>query len=221
VPEPGGVPAPLIASAISSTHMGQAELSTAEKAVAKDDSSSEGAEASTAQAPLAGKPASLPLGDRLEISAGTDGLFAFSSTSTQVSMFAEARYRLSSPLQLGVSLTYRYQEMAGVTSTAFQGLVGPVFNFGLFGIGSARAGVDDGGIENSFFFSPKAGLSTGQTRFNEVVVGSSTEPTFSLNAGKRFAINHWVAYVPSVGVVKELHFSPNFTVQPLSLSVFF
>jgi hypothetical protein len=173
---------------------------------------------SPAQAEQGALPA-LPLGDALEVSVGSNGLFSFSDVSTQISLFAEGRYRLTSLLQVGLSLTYRYQSTESVSSSAFQGLAGPVFNFALGSVGRGSNGKD--GIENSFFVSPKVGLTSGQTKFGTVVVGSSSEPTFALTLGKRFALSESVAYAPSIGVIKELHFSPNFTIQPLALSVFF
>lgn len=201
----GPASARAIASGVAAQQMGASEVELASDKKAK--------EAGQGSKPI------LPLGDALEVNVGSSGLFSFSEVSTQVSLFAEGRYRLTSLLQLGVSLAYRYQATENVSSSAFQGLVGPVFNFALGKFG--RAGDGGEGIENSFFISPKVGLTSGQTKFGEIVVGSSSEPTFAITAGKRFALSSSVAYAPSVGVVKEMHFGPNFTIQPLSLSVFF
>lgn len=185
-----------VASAIAAQQMGEAEVKVASQAKSE-----------------------LPLGDKLEVNVGSNGLFSFSDVATQVSLFAEGRYRIYSLLQLGMSLTYRYQSADGVSSTAFQGLVGPVLNFKLGTVGRADNGGD--GIENAFFASPKLGLTSARVKFGEVSSRSSSELTFSLTLGKRFALSRSIAFAPSIGVVKELNFSPNFTIQPLSLSVFF
>jgi hypothetical protein len=155
---------------------------------------------------------SLPLGDSLEITAGTNGLFSLSDVSTQISLFAEARYRFTSFIQLGASLAYRYQSTNGVSDSAFQGLVGPTINLGLG---------EEGGLQSAFFISVLAGMTTGQSSFGSVVVSSSTELTGALSFGKRFALSKSVAFAPSVGVVKELNFDPNFTIQPVAFSIFF
>ena len=155
-------------------------------------------------------PQLLPLGSRLEVTAGTNGLFSFSDVSKQISVFVESRYRLTQVLQLGASFAYRYQSVSGVSDTALQGLFGVTINFPL-----------DSGIQNAFFVSPLVGVTTGQTTFGNVMVSSNTQFTTALHLGKRFALGENVAYAPSIGVVKELSFSPSFTIQPISISVFF
>jgi hypothetical protein len=160
----------------------------------------------------AGAQKTLPLGNSFEITAGTNGLFSLSDVSTQVSLFAEARYRFTSLVQLGGSFAYRYQSSNSVSDSAFQGLVGPTLNLGLG---------EEGSIQNAYFISALAGITTGQSSFGNVVVNSNTEPTVALSIGKRFEITKQIAYAPSVGVVKELYFDPNFTIQPISFSIFF
>jgi hypothetical protein len=152
------------------------------------------------------------LPSRLELTAGTDGLVTLSDASNQISLFAEGRYRLNRYLQIGGSLAYRYQGGDETSASAFQALVGPTFNFGW---GESRS------LGNAFFVSTQAGVTTGQTKFGDVVVGSNTQATFAMHAGKRFQLGQSVSYAPSVGVVKQWSFGPSFVVQPIALSVFF
>jgi hypothetical protein len=234
----GAASARSVASGVAAQQMADAELASTKAASAqvegkKAESNADvaggraGAGSGAAEAaerpaqPSSGEGAlsALPLGDRLEVSAGTNGLFVFSGVSSQISLFAEGRYRFNSFLQMGVSLSYRYQSDGTISDSAFQGLVGPVFNFAIGQFGRSSSG--DGGIENAFFVSPKVGATAGRTKFGEVVQRSGTEATVALSIGKRFALSPSVAYAPSVGVVKVFNYLPNFTFQPLSLSVFF
>lgn len=194
-----------IASSIAGFETASNEVSTVRKQLEKEQGE--------AAAP---SKDSLSLGSRLEVTAGTAGLFAFSGSTRQLSLFAEARYRFSQSWQFGGSLAYRYQLSNEVSDSAFQALFGPTFNFG--GGSDAYGGH---AIHDSFFLSPKAGVTLGKTAFGEVTVRSSTAATFGLTAGKRFALSESVAYAPSVGVIKEMGSSPTFTIQPISLSVFF
>jgi hypothetical protein len=151
-----------------------------------------------------------PLGSRLEITAGTDGMLVMSETSRKVSFFTEGRYRLTRLFQLGGSLAYRYQGANDTSGTAFQALMGPTINpLATTTLGSA------------FFISPMFGITTGQTRFGRVVVSSNTQLTGSLHAGKRFELGANVSYAPTLGVVKEWDFNPHLVVQPIAVSVFF
>jgi hypothetical protein len=143
-----------------------------------------------------------------ELTAGTNGLVTFSSSSTQVSAFAEGRYRLSSYFQLGGSAAARYQSGNGTEASAFQGLFGPTLNLGA-------------DLRGAYFLSALVGVTTGQTMFGSVVINSSFELTAGVSLGKRFPLGERFAYAPSLGVTKELSFDPVFTIQPLSFSAFF
>jgi hypothetical protein len=152
-----------------------------------------------------------PLKNRLELTAGTDGMLVLSDASKQISLFAEARYRLTRVLQLGGTLAYRHQVGGETSDSAFQALIGPTFNFG------ARSE----SLGNAFFISPQVGLTTGQTSFNDVTVNSNSQATLALHIGKRFELGKNISYAPSIGMVKEWSFSPSFVIQPIALSVFF
>lgn len=207
-----------VASGVAAQELGSSQVGAkGEPGKASQDSSGgEGAASSGNVGAGAGSGTggakTLPLGNSLEITAGTNGLFSLSDVSTQISLFAEARYRFSSFIQLGGSFAYRYQSTGGVSDSAFQGLVGPTINLGLG---------EEGELQSAYFISLLAGITTGQSSFGSVVVNSSTQPTCALSVGKRFAISKQIAFAPSIGVVKELGFDPNFTIQPVAFSIFF
>jgi hypothetical protein len=118
---------------------------------------------------------------------------------------------LSVPWQIGFSAAYRYQSANSATDSAFQLLAGPTFNLP----------IEEQRLQSAFFASALVGFTTGQTSFGSVLVNSTTAFTGALTVGKRFALSDAVAYAPSVGVVKEAGFDPDFTIQPISISVFF
>ena len=213
----------MIASGVNTQSLGWAEVGEIKKAQERAPAAAASAsEPSAEPAPLAGEPAAttsppaspphapLSLGPDFEITAGTNGLFSFSDASSQLSVFADVRYRLSDIVQFGGSIAYRFQSENEVSSSSVQALFGPTINF-----------LIDGTIQNSFFLSARIGVTKGQTMFGNIELDSSTEPTAALNAGKRFAIGKHVAYAPSVGVALEASVGPVFTVQPLAFSIFF
>lgn len=148
----------------------------------------------------------------IEILAGSQGLVSISSPSTQATASLGARYRLTERWQAGGVASFRYQSTSSASSTGFQALVGPTFNLGL---GEA------GELSGAWFFSALAGLTTGNTLFNGVVVAAGTEFTAAARAGKRFELTPAVSYAPSVGVVKEARFDASFVLEPIAVSVFF
>lgn len=183
--------------------------------VASRDELHEGVKAdeavSSAQTLASKEIASELLPNRLELTAGTDGLVVLSDVSKQVSLFGEARYRVSRMLQLGGSIAYRFQVGNETSDTAFQLMMGPTFNFGAKSMS----------LGDAFFVSPQVGVTTGQTKFGQVVVNANTQATVGLHVGKRFQIGESISYAPSVGMVKQWSFGPSFVVQPIALSVFF
>jgi len=197
-----------IASGVAAQEMGSTRVGE----VNQGDKSGNGAENGTSGNAGGGGLKSLPLGSSIEITAGTNGLFSLSDVSSQISLFAEVRYRLTPRLQLGGSFAYRYQSANSVSDSALQGLVGPTLNLGL---------TEEGGLQSAYFVSVLAGVTTGQTTFGNVVQSSATQFTVAASVGKRFAITNQIAYAPSIGVVKEFSFDPNFTIQPISFSIFF
>ena len=166
---------------------------------------------SSAQTLAAKEMAAELLPNRLELTAGTDGLVVLSDVSKQMSLFGEARYRFNRMLPLGGSIAYRFQVGNETSDTAFQLMVGPTFNFGTKSLS----------LGDAFFISPQIGITTGQTKFGEVVVNSNTQATLGLHVGKRFQIGESISYAPSIGVVKQWSFGPSFVVQPIALSLFF
>ena len=120
---------------------------------------------------------------------------------------------MSELLQLGGSVAYRYQSANSASDSAFQGLAGPTFNFSL--------GDGQDGIRSAFFISPMIGITTGETTFNSVLINQAAQFTMALSVGKRFTLTQCFSFAPAVGVVKELNFDPNFTVQPIAFSMFF
>jgi hypothetical protein len=188
-----------------------AAVPTPAQLLAANDGPSE-TESGESKAHLAPKTAALSLPSRLELTAGTDGLIQLSDVRKQVSLFAQARYRISGLIQLGGSMAYRSQSTNDTSDAAFQLLLGPTFNFP---VNEAK------GLENAFFVSPRLGLTTGKTMFGDIVVKANTQFTMALDLGKRFRLADGIAYAPSIGVVKERDFSASLVIQPISLSIFF
>jgi hypothetical protein len=150
------------------------------------------------------------LTSRLEVTAGAVSLYNVTDVTRQTALFAEGRYRLSEAVQLGGSLALRFQGADRGWDAAIQALFGPTFNL-----------VPDSGIQNAFFISPKIGPTFGHTVVDQTSVDSATHLTFALSAGKRFAFSQHIAYVPSVGAVKDLNSTVQFQFQPVAVSIFF
>lgn len=200
---PGSVRAQEIVGAVSAERTAGSEIKMEKPPAANPGSSVD-----------IGKAGPLPLSSRLEVTAGADGLFNFGDVAKQIAIFAEARYRMTRFLQLGGSLAIRYQgNNLNASEVAAQLLLGPTFNFG----GSD----EDESIRNSFFVSPKVGVTVSRSSLNGEVVSSGADLTAALSVGKRFALGNKVAYVPSVGVVEQFGSGLGFVVQPIAISVFF
>ncbi len=189
----GSIPAQQLVSAITNVRAPEVEVRPAETKSVEEKSLE-----------------AIPLPSALELTAGTDRLIGLSEVTHQLSFFAEARYRLSQRIQLGLSAALRAQGGDRAQELALQPLIGPTFNFG--------GGADLG---NSFYFSPKAGLTASRKTIDDQQVESATQPTVSATLGKRFAISDSVALTPSVGVIKRAASDPAYSIQPIGLSVFF
>ncbi len=151
-----------------------------------------------------------------ELTAGTDGLVTLSNSSQQVSLFAEGRWRVAQLMQVGGSVAMRLQSSDSATTTAFQGFVGPTFNF-VFDSDIP----ENQALQESFFLSPHLGFTTARSSFSSAVVAANTVFTVSLRAGKRFNLAFNIAYAPSMGIVKQWSFDPRFVIEPLAFSLFF
>lgn len=150
------------------------------------------------------------LSSRLETVAGVDKLIAVSDVYKQISLFAEARYRLTRVLQIGGSASVRIQGNDTAKDAAAQALLGPTFN-----IGTAE------GIRNAFFVSTKAGVTFARETVDGTLIRSGIKPTISLSGGKRFQLTRNMAYAPSIGVVKQAGYEPVFAFVPVAVSFFF
>lgn len=178
----------------------------AETRIQKDEASK--AEARSVSTP--GLPIPAALASRFEVTAGTDRLISQNDVLKQASIFAEARYRLNDWLQIGGTVGLRMQGTGNAIEMAMQPLFGPTFNLGT-----------GHGLQNAFFISPKIGITVERTTLDGKVIDSGSKFTTSLSAGKRFALSDHVAFVPSVGVLKESGATPGYSIVPIAISIFF
>lgn len=156
------------------------------------------------------KPA-INLPSRLEVVGGSDTMIAISGVLSQVSLFGEARYRLSQNWQFGATAGIRMQGSDSQKDIAAQLLFGPIFNFG-----------DTlNGFRDSWFTTVKGGVTAERQLVDGHLTQHSNSPTLSVGIGKRFAISNKVSYSPSFSVVKQEYQAPCYVAVPIALSVFF